>query len=109
MDIEKLYEEVVDMKVTLQNHEQRLITVEEAVKDNHKIATNVEIIAVEFKHMRNDMSELKNGQESIVREVEEIKNSSDKSKASFLDRLKENIVWYIVAAALASTITYIAS
>lgn len=103
MDNEKLYEELMEVKAVnssnsqeLKSHNERLIKVEDEVKVINKMATNIEIIATEFKYMRDDVTDVKDGQKDMRQEIEEIKNTPDKEKASLFKRYRDDILWIVI-------------
>ena len=93
--------------VKIDNQEKRLSAVETETKDIHRIATAIELISkdtasnnaalIEMKaETKEQISELKEGQDRIENRVSDIEMAPAKKTASKIEDIKDKLVWLFV-------------
>ena len=97
--------------VRLDNAEKRITKVETQTEEIHRIANAIELISHDtanmnssFEAMKSDMKEqladLKTGQEHIAARVNTIENEPAKKAISKLDSVKDKATWLIIGGIL---------
>ena len=95
--------------VKIDNQEKRLSAVETETKDIHRIATAIELISkdtasnnaalIEMKaETKEQISELKEGQDRIENRVSDIEMAPAKKTASKIEDIKDKLVWLFVGS-----------
>lgn len=88
-------------ELQIQEMKEKITNIQEENRAIHDIATSVKLIAQDVNYIKTDVSTVKTSQNDLRKELSEVKQSSTKAKAKWLDKAIGAIIGAVGAGVLA--------